>query len=193
MMSKTPPKADNYNFVPKEITTPIKDQTGISKTVFSHVSKLHGLLNNWVKLRDKGTKFCKVISSVKLHECENDYYPHQLKPIMDNLVEILESLKDIVDGVAILNDQLKALAQLQPTSQPVIFTWSATQISKTVQNIYKSLLKEYRLKQVVTENVAHCRDEFLIETYVSSWELDPHFNASDEAFLFAEFGLVGVT
>lgn len=81
-----------------EFLSPNKDQPGISKTVFSHVSNLHGLLEDWSRLRDKGTRFLRAVSSLKLYECNDDYYPSQLKPLMDNLVEILDSLKDVVEG-----------------------------------------------------------------------------------------------
>ncbi|CAH0585703.1 unnamed protein product [Chrysodeixis includens] len=153
-MSKTPTKSDpTHVFIAREITTPNKDQQGVSKAVFSHVSKLHGLLNDWMKLRDRGTRFCRAISALKLHECEDDYYPSQLKSIMESLLEALEGLKNIVDGVNILNNQLRALAKLQPTDDPVIFTWSVTKISDTVQKIYDSLVKEDRLKQVITAHL----------------------------------------
>ncbi|CAH0585701.1 unnamed protein product [Chrysodeixis includens] len=149
-MSKTPTKSDpTHVFIAREITTPNKDQQGVSKAVFSHVSKLHGLLNDWMKLRDR--------------------------------------------GVNILNNQLRALAKLQPTDDPVIFTWSVTKISDTVQKIYDSLVKEDRLKQVITENVAHCRDEKLVEIYTSAWEFEAYFNMESNAYLFVEVGLAGVT
>nr|XP_021189847.2 cyclin-dependent kinase 2-interacting protein [Helicoverpa armigera] len=193
-MSKTPTKADsNYNFIPREITTPNKDQQGVSKTVYSHVSKLHGLLNDWGKMRDKGVRLCRAVSALKLHECDDDYFPSQLKPLMDGLLDALDGLKTIVDGIKVLNNQLQALAKLQPTDEPVISTWSVTKISQTVTNIYTSLEKEYRLKKIITENVAHSRDENLIEVYISAWEFEAYFNIEANAYLFAEVGLAAVT
>ncbi|XP_026734378.1 cyclin-dependent kinase 2-interacting protein [Trichoplusia ni] len=193
-MSKTPTKIDSTHvFIPREITTPNKDQQGVSKAVFSHVSKLHGLLNDWIKMRDRGVRLCRAISALKLHECEDDYYPSQLKSLMESLLDALEGIKNIVDGVKILNNQLQALANLQPTDDPVISTWSVKRISDTVRKIYESLEKEYRLKQVITENVAHSRDEKLIEVYTSAWEFEAYFNIESNAYLFAEVGLAGVT
>lgn len=46
---------------------------------------------------------------------------------------------------------------------------------------------------IVTENVAHCRDEKLIEVYTSAWELEVYFNIQSFAYLFAEVGLAGIT
>ncbi|KAM3965183.1 cyclin-dependent kinase 2-interacting protein [Aphomia sociella] len=181
----------NWNFSPKEVMTPNKEYPGISKTVFTHLSNLHGLLNDWIKIRDKGTKLCRGISALKLYECANDYYPSQLKPLTEGLLEALESLKNIVEGVETLKNQLQALAKLQIIGQPVILTWSASEISNNVEIIFLSLQKEYRLKQIVTENIAHCRDEKLIDVYASSWELEPYFESNP--YLFAEVGLMGVT
>ncbi|CAG9786750.1 unnamed protein product [Diatraea saccharalis] len=184
-MSKTPDAVTHFN--PRELSTPNKDFPGVSKTVFTHVSRLHELLNDWRKIKDKGVKLCRAISSLKLFECEDDYFPHQLKPIMESLVDALESLKDIVNGVTIIDGQLQALAKLQQTDEPVILTWTVKKISDTVGNISASIQKEYELKKVVTENVAHCRDEKLIDVYISSWELEPYFEPN--AYLFAEIGL----
>ena len=193
-MSKTPSKVDSAsNFTSKEITTPNKDQNGISKTVFSHITNLHHLLTDWVKIRDKGLKICKAITVLNLQNRDDDHYPNQLKSLTESLQEALNSFNNIVEGVRILNEQLQALAKLQPTEQPVILTWSANKISDNVNNTYNSLLKEYRLKQIITENIAHCRDENLLEVYVSSWELEPFFDIEDNAYLFAEFGLPGIT
>lgn len=192
-MSKTPIKELAINFVPREITTPNKDQPGLSKTVFSHVSSFHSLLIDWVKLKDKGSKFCKGISSVKLHEYNDDYYPHLLKPLTEGLVEIIDSFQNIIEGIKILKNQLESLSKLQSTDQPVILTWSVGRIHACVKNTYESLLKEYKLKKIVTENIAHCRDESLIEVYVSSWEFDPYLNMEENAYLFAEIGVAGIS
>ncbi|KAJ0176609.1 hypothetical protein K1T71_007788 [Dendrolimus kikuchii] len=193
-MSKTPTRSvvSAPNFVPKEISTPNKDQPGLSKTIFSHVSNLHGLLKDWVKIKDKGVKFCRGISSVKLHECSPEYYPQQLEPLTKGLIEALNGLNDIVEGVNLLNNQLKALAKLQPSDQPVIFTWSALHISEGVTKLYKSLVQEFHLKELVVENIAHCRDEKLIEVYISSWEFDAYLNWNSTAYLFAECGLASI-
>ncbi|KAJ2949002.1 hypothetical protein O0L34_g5942 [Tuta absoluta] len=182
-----------YNFIPKEFPTN-KDVYGISRTVFTHVSHLHGLLSDWVRIQDKGTKVCKAVSALKLHECKDDYYPQALKPLTESLVDALESLKHIVEGVETIDRQLQALSRLQPTEEPVILTWSTSRISETITTIYKAIQKEYRLKEVITENIAHCRDENLIEVYVTSWEFDAYLNLqSNTAYLFAEVGLAGIT
>ncbi|KAI5644251.1 cyclin-dependent kinase 2-interacting protein-like [Phthorimaea operculella] len=195
-----PPTSNNHqspfpthNFIPKELPSN-KDVHGISRTVFTHISRLHGLLTDWVRIQDKGTKVCRAVSALKLHECKDDYYPQALKPLTESLVDALDSLKHIVEGVETIDRQLQALAKLQPTDEPVILTWSASRISETVTTIYKAVQKEYRLKEVITENIAHCRDENLIEVYVSSWEFDAYLKLqSNTAYLFAEVGLAGIT
>ncbi|CAH2980848.1 unnamed protein product [Chilo suppressalis] len=183
--------SDTCNFTPRELTTPNKDFPGVSKTVFTHVSSLHGLLNDWGRIKDKGVKLCRAIYSLKLYECDDEYYPHQLQPLMESLVEALDGLKNVVNGVKIIDSQLKALAELQTTNDPVIHTWTAKEISETVDKISASLQKEFELKQVITENLAHCRDEKIIDVYISSWELEPYFEPN--AYIFAEVGLSGVT
>ncbi|XP_028166167.1 cyclin-dependent kinase 2-interacting protein-like [Ostrinia nubilalis] len=192
-MSKTPPNNVDaaQNFTPRELPTPNKDTPGISKTVFTHVSTLHGLLIDWNRFREKGVKLCRAIYALKLYECADDYYPSQLKPLMDNLVEALNGLKDVVEGAEVVNKQLEALANLQPSDEPIILTWTAKKISETVNKIFTSMQKEFKVKQIITENIAHCRDEKMIDVYISSWELEPFFEPN--AYLFAEVGLPGIT
>ncbi|XP_046965902.1 cyclin-dependent kinase 2-interacting protein-like [Vanessa cardui] len=194
-MSVTPTKikTDSVNFIPKEIITPNKDSPGISKTVYSHITSLHHLLSDWSTIREKGLKICKSISALKLYEYKDDYYPHQTKPLTDNLLEALDSLENVVEGVGIINNQMQALAQLQYTHEPVINTWPASEIAENILNIYNSLRKEFNLKKIITENIAHCRDENLIEVYVSSWEFDTYFSMELSAYLFADVGLAGIT
>ncbi|XP_063383942.1 uncharacterized protein LOC134670177 [Cydia fagiglandana] len=174
----------------KRLPTQSEDTHGISKTVFTHVSRLHGLLNDWIRVRDKGTKLCKAVIALKLHECTNDYYPHQLQPLTESLTEVLESLNDIIEGVAVINKQLQALAKLQQVAQPVILTWTAKDISENVIEVFNTLQQEYRLKSVVTENIAHCRDEKLLDMYGTSWEFDTYFRVESTAYLFTEGCLV---
>ncbi|KAL0838815.1 hypothetical protein ABMA28_016851 [Loxostege sticticalis] len=188
-MSKTPPKNVDtvQNFLPKELPTPNKDSLGISKTVFTHISTLHGLINDWNRFREKGVKLCRAIFALKLYECADDYYPTQLKPLMESMVESLEGLKDVVEGVEVVSNQLQALAKLQPSDDPIILTWTAKKVADAVSKIFTSMQKEFKLKQIITENIAHCRDEKLIDVYISSWELEPYFEPN--AYLFAEVGL----
>nr|XP_026499626.1 cyclin-dependent kinase 2-interacting protein-like [Vanessa tameamea] len=194
-MSVTPTKTKNdlINFIPKEIITPNKDSPGISKTVYSHITNLHHLLSDWSTIREKGFKICKSISALKLYEYKDGYYPHQTKPLTDSLLEALDSLENVVEGVSIINNQMQALAQLQYTHEPVINTWSASEIAENILNIYNSLHKEFNLKKIITENIAHCRDENLIEVYVSSWEFDTFLSMELSAYLFADVGLAGIT
>lgn len=82
-----------------ELKTPNKDLPGISRTVFTHISTLHGLLSDWTKIQDKGAKICKAIVVLKLYECKDDYYPTQLGPLIESLLSAIESFKDIVGGM----------------------------------------------------------------------------------------------
>ncbi|CAH2229404.1 cyclin-dependent kinase 2-interacting protein-like [Pararge aegeria] len=192
-MSKTPLKSAqdiNFHFSPKEITSPNKDSPGISKTVYTHLTTLHRLLNDWLSVRIKGVQICKTLNALKLHECEDDYYPHQIKPLTESLLQSLDALKDIVDGAEIINSQMQALSKLQLHEEPVINTWSVSEISASISNICNTLQKELRLKQVITENIAHCRDENLIEVYASAWEFEIYFNMESNSYLFAEVGLL---
>ncbi|XP_059052866.1 cyclin-dependent kinase 2-interacting protein-like [Achroia grisella] len=188
--NNVPDIKSNYTFLSKEVMTPNKDYPGISKTVFTHISNLHGLLNDWTNMRNKGTKLCRGILALKLHECTDSYYPHQLKPLSEGLLEALDSFKNILEDIEKIKNQLQALAKLQ-TSQPVILTWTAKDIYESVERIFISLQKEYRLKQIITENVAHCRDEKLIDIYVTSWDLEPYYESNP--YLFVEVGLISVT
>ncbi|XP_073956950.1 uncharacterized protein [Choristoneura fumiferana] len=173
----------------KRLPAPNQDTHGISKTVFTHVSRLHGLLSDWIRVRDKGSKICKTVISLKLHECTDDYFPHQLQSLTESLLEAIESFKDLNDGIRDINKQLLAIAKLQQVPQPVILTWTAKDISDNVNEIYSSLLEEFRLKKVVTENIAHCRDEKLLEVYSTAWEIDSYFHVDSTAYLFSEVGL----
>ncbi|XP_034832074.1 cyclin-dependent kinase 2-interacting protein [Maniola hyperantus] len=195
-MSKTPSKSAqnlNFHFSPKEITSPNKDSPGISKTVYTHLSNLHRLLNDWSSIRVKGVQICKSLTSLKLQECEDDYYPHQIKPLTESLLQSLDALKDIVEGAVIIKYQMQALTKLQSSEEPVINTWLVSEISENIDKVCDTLQKELRLKQIITENIAHCRDENLIEVYASAWEFEAYFNMEGNSYLFAEVGLVGIT
>lgn len=190
-MPKTPLRLDTETnvFTPKEIKTLVKDSQGISKLVFTHCSTLHKLMNDWVRIQEKGSKICKSISALKIHEFHDAFYPRALGPLTESLLDAIDGMGNIIEGIKIVNKQLKAASQLQPTNEPVINTWPAGKISRQVEKIYQMLLKEYELKQCITENIAHCRDEKLIEIYVSSWEFDVYFDENETSYLFADMGL----
>ncbi|XP_026327735.1 cyclin-dependent kinase 2-interacting protein-like [Hyposmocoma kahamanoa] len=194
-MSTTPAKSPErlHSFIPKETTTPNKNTPGISKTVFTHISDLHSLLSDWIRLRDKGTRICKSMSALKLHEFTDGYYPQALTPLSETIMDVLEDLMRNVEGVEKIDKHLQALSKLQPCNQPVIFTWSAKQISDNVSKICQSLQKELKLKLVITENIAHCRDEYLMEVYASAWEFEAYFDIESSSYLFAEVGITGIS
>ncbi|CAG5046074.1 unnamed protein product [Parnassius apollo] len=193
-MSKTPTKTPEscQQFYPKDLLSPNKDSTGLAKTIFTHITNIHSFLNKWIKVCEKGTKIVKSISALRLYEYNSDFYPHQLTTLTQDLLEASSALRDVVEGVQILNDQLQVLAKLQPTDLPIINTWSASHISSQVSTLYLSMEKEYRLKKVITENIAHCRDENLIEVYASAWEFSVYLNMESNSYLFAEVGLSGI-
>ncbi|CAG5046073.1 unnamed protein product [Parnassius apollo] len=174
------------------LLSPNKDSTGLAKTIFTHITNIHSFLNKWIKVCEKGTKIVKSISALRLYEYNSDFYPHQLTTLTQDLLEASSALRDVVEGVQILNDQLQVLAKLQPTDLPIINTWSASHISSQVSTLYLSMEKEYRLKKVITENIAHCRDENLIEVYASAWEFSVYLNMESNSYLFAEVGLSGI-
>ncbi|XP_045447992.1 uncharacterized protein LOC123656339 [Melitaea cinxia] len=186
-------KIDSNYFKPKEITSPNKDTPGFSKTVYSHITNLHRILSDWSSLRDKGAKICKSISALRLHEYEDNYYPYQTKSLIDSLLEALDGLANVLEGVNIICIQMQALSKLQYTQEPVINTWSVCEIAENITKMKQGLQKEFELKKVITENIAHCRDEALIEVYVSGWEIDSYFCKELSAYLFAEVGLAGIT
>lgn len=181
-----------HSFAPKESGIWNRDQPGFSKTIFSHISNMHGLLNDWVKLKDKGVKFCRGILAIKLHECTTGYYPQQLEPLTKGLIETFNGLRHVVEGAEVINNQLQALSKLQPNNQAIIFTWSALNFSNNVNIIFSSLKQELKVKKIVLENIAHCRDEKLIELYISSWEFDAYVDWNSTAYLFAECGLTSI-
>lgn len=55
------------------------------------------------------------------------------------------------------------------------------------------LLLSQFLKTFISENIAHCRDEKLIEVYLSSWEQEVYLNISEANYLFIETGLPEIT
>lgn len=87
-----------FYFFHTEITSPNKDSPGISKTVYTHLTNLYCLLNDWSSVREKGVKICKALIALELDSCKDDYYPHQCKPLTDSLLQSLDALKNVVDG-----------------------------------------------------------------------------------------------
>ncbi|XP_013145217.1 PREDICTED: uncharacterized protein LOC106108556 [Papilio polytes] len=191
-MSKLPTKtSESVFFGPKELT-PNKDPTGVVKTLFTQISNIHRLLNQWFRVIEKGTEFVRLICSLKLHEYREDYYPQQLKRLMEDLVEAKNVLKDIVESVDIINKQVQLLPKLHTTGLPVMNTWQAPHFAAQVLALYTSLGQEYELKEIITENIAHCRDEKLIEVYASAWEYTMYINTESIVYMFAEMGLSSI-
>lgn len=62
------------------------------------MSNLHGLLSDWIRLRDKGTRICKSMSALKLHEFTGGYYPQALTPLTETLMDALGDLMRNVEG-----------------------------------------------------------------------------------------------
>lgn len=62
------------------------------------MSNIHGLLSNWIRFRDKGTRICKSISALKLHEFTDGYYPQALTTLVETLMDAMGDLMRNVEG-----------------------------------------------------------------------------------------------
>lgn len=176
-----------HKFTPRE-TNKVQHQE-LSKTVYSHILKLHRLLSDWSSNRAKGFRVAKLVLNSNLPECDEGYFPSELSPLMDNLLDTLKTLKNVVEEMRVVNNQLQALAKLQPSDEPVLVTWSVKKISQEVIAMYGMARKEFELLEIATENIAHCRDEHILVVYMSSWRPGPYFCSEAYSYLFAEAGL----
>lgn len=66
--------------------------------MFTHISNLHSLLSDWIRLRDKGTRLCKSMSALKLYEFTDGYYPQPMTPLSGTLMDVLDDLICNVEG-----------------------------------------------------------------------------------------------
>ena len=53
-------------------------------------------------------------------------------------------------GVSRICGQMKALAKLQPTDDPIINTWPSSDVADNIFKIYESLQNELQLKKKIT-------------------------------------------
>lgn len=66
--------------------------------MYSRISTLHTLINDWKKTREKGFRLARAIDALNLAQYDEDYFPSELKPLMDSLGEIVEALNNIAEG-----------------------------------------------------------------------------------------------
>ncbi|XP_041979209.1 uncharacterized protein LOC121733116 isoform X2 [Aricia agestis] len=163
-MTSTPTKDSSNYFTPKELPTPTKDHSGVTKTIFTHISNLHGLLNDWDKLQLKGKKICRSISSIKLHEFQDNYYPHEVKVLVETLLEVVDGLHDVCAGIELLDKQINSLSKLQPLDTPLMQTWTASQISENVSNLHDSFKQEFHLKKTILGKILITKTSLTAET-----------------------------
>lgn len=67
--------------------------------MFTHLTNLQGFLQDWQRIKDKGTKLCKTVSALKLHECQDDYYPRALTELTEGLLSCTDSFENILQGM----------------------------------------------------------------------------------------------
>ncbi|KAJ8731337.1 hypothetical protein PYW07_004501 [Mythimna separata] len=180
-----------HKFTPRE--TSKVQQHELSKTVYSHITNLHSLLSEWSNNRAKGFRVAKLVRNLNLPECEEDYFPSQMGPLMDTLLDTLNVLKNIVKDIKLVNTQLQALAKLQRSDEPVLVTWSVKLISEKVIVMYEMANKELELLEKATENIGHCRDAHLLAVYAESWRPGTYVCSDHYSYLFSEAGLPPVS
>lgn len=66
--------------------------------MYAHVARLHVLVIAWNKNKAKSYKLGKAIYALNLPQYEEDYFPRELQPLMESLMEILGDMGDIFEG-----------------------------------------------------------------------------------------------
>ncbi|KAJ8722098.1 hypothetical protein PYW08_004500 [Mythimna loreyi] len=185
------PEDSPHKFTPRE-TSKVQHQD-LSKTVYSHITNLHGLLSDWGNNRAKGFRVAKLVRNLNLPECDEDYIPSQMGPLMETLLDTLTALQNIVKELKLVNNQLQALAKLQRSDEPVLVTWSVKLISEKVIIMYEMAKKELELLEKATENIGHCRDANMLSVYMESWRPGTYVCSDHYSYLFSEAGLPPVS
>ncbi|XP_077297098.1 uncharacterized protein LOC143918882 [Arctopsyche grandis] len=134
-------------------------------------------IEKWFGAHENGTYFCQALSR-QYGRCELERYPVELKNLSSKFESIMSNITLALSSVEAISVQYSALAKLMPCDDPLFNTWSITKLSREMDKIYKMLKEETNVKRVIRENVFHCRDEDLLEVYVSAWEFNTQIKSS---------------
>lgn len=175
--------------------------TGCVRQVKDSVANLYNATLKWNTLSQTGAKLIGQIANCKLQaifKAEDDetrklqMMPNEMESLCEELLKLIESMKQIVDKLNSLNTKFQNLLKLEEhhlkenVHSVIPFqSWTYKDYETTSQKIHEAYQMEYILKENLARNIAHVMDRHLMMFCTSAWTYEPYISGECQALLEA--------
>ncbi|KAJ8976316.1 hypothetical protein NQ317_010270 [Molorchus minor] len=154
-----------------------KNLTGPPRVARDIVADLYNDIQRWNDSHVKGAQIVKQIGILKSEYPK--HYSFQLEEYTCNLYNVVQNLNTYKKNFVNYKTQIRALGQLDKTSEPLFISLDVSSLSGLVEYITDAP------KTMVLENIAHSKNKDEAMFFAACWTLQPSITSSTNVKLEA--------
>ncbi|XP_023024826.2 cyclin-dependent kinase 2-interacting protein isoform X1 [Leptinotarsa decemlineata] len=174
-------KEAKTKFQPLQVTrspvacSPQKNLTGSIRIARDIAADIYNTIQRWNTLHISGAQFVKMIAVEKAVDPKK--YSPALEELTTNLYEVVQNLKSIEGQFRIFKTQIRALEKVDKNSETLFLSLNMDGIANLIENIVDAYLEEFKVKELVLENIAHSRTKDEVMFFAACWTLQAHISS----------------
>lgn len=146
--------------------SPGRNLTGLPRVTKDAIADFYNTIQKWNDLHIKGSKIVKEIASIRSN---NFKYSDELFTLSNSLYFILEDLILCIKTLTNIESQIISVEKLVESNTKLFFTLTVSNIIKLMEKIRNAYEKEYEVKKVITEKIAHSNNEDEVMFLAAYW------------------------
>ncbi|CAG9835385.1 unnamed protein product [Diabrotica balteata] len=167
-------------------SSPNKNLTGSPRVVRDIAADLYNTIQSWNSFYINGAQIVKQIAILKADNM--DVYSTELEEYTNALYTCVQGLKQCEEKLQLCKHQLCALQKVGRKLEPLFISLNINEIVDLVDIIVNSYVEEFKVKEIVLENIAHAKNKDEVMFFAACWTLQP--NITDQINLKVEALLV---
>ncbi|KAH1007466.1 hypothetical protein HUJ04_004694, partial [Dendroctonus ponderosae] len=147
--------------------SPQKNLTGHPRVIRDIVADLYNNVQRWNSLHIQGCGIVKQIASMKADTGQT--YPPHLDEHINELQSVVQSMTNMFNVFAKLDEQATAFAKLPNLWNPLFFSMDAFSLTRLIKDICEVYMTAFKAKLCVLENIGHSKTHTDAMFWAISW------------------------
>ncbi|CAH1163804.1 unnamed protein product [Phaedon cochleariae] len=156
------------------ICSPKKNLTGCLRIAKDIVADLYNAIQKWNDSHIRGAQCVKQIAILK---SDNRELTTQLEDYLNSLYIIVQNLRCLEEQFALFKSQIRALEKIEKKSENIFLSLNVLGLAKLIESIVDAYREEFKVKEVILENIAHSKNKHEVMFYATCWTLQANITS----------------
>ncbi|KAG5860351.1 hypothetical protein JTB14_006714 [Gonioctena quinquepunctata] len=178
MSGKDTPSKFQPLMVPKSpiASSPQKNLTGSIRVAKDLVANLFNTIQSWNEHHSEGAQYVKQIALIKSGNLKE--YSPILEEHTNDLYTIVQKMKSIEKLLGVFSTQMRALDKVDRKSETLFLSLNTEALVELVETVVDAYSREFKMKELVLENIAHSRNKDEVMFFATCWTLQTHITST---------------